>query len=92
MNEYIVVRIDPRAPRYFKNRLSKVLHGTTVSIKGRRYRAKGLLHKLNALMLCPGTYLVPEDKINEFLNELGKRGLVKYVIVSGKCTCIQQTM
>ncbi len=85
--KYVIVNVLHNAPRKVRNKLSKLLLGTTVSINGRRYRSKGLLRKFNGIMLCPGTYLLPIDNLEEFLKELENRGLRDLVVVRETCMC-----
>ncbi|ABL79153.1 hypothetical protein [Thermofilum pendens] len=82
---YAVVRLSPEAPRSIKNKVSKTLLGTTVTVKGKRYRGRGLLEKHGGLALCPGTYLVPLTELEAFLGELDSRGLRNYVVVDNLC-------
>ncbi len=85
--KYIVVKLSSNAPKKVKNKLSKVLHGTTVTIKGKKYRGKGLIQKYGGIVLCPGTYLIPVNMLKSFLNELDLRGLREHIVVKEACIC-----
>jgi hypothetical protein len=85
--KYAVIKISPKTPRKIRNKLSKVLLGTTVTIKGRRYRGRGLVPKYGGIVLCPGTYLIPIDTLKSFLDKLKLKGLGEYIVVKEGCIC-----
>ncbi len=81
------MRVRRGVPRRIRGRLSKLLYGTTVTIKGKRYRARGLLDRIGAIVLCPGAYLVPVSRLDELLDELSSRGLGGYLDIDASCLC-----
>ncbi|ABN69854.1 hypothetical protein Smar_0753 [Staphylothermus marinus F1] len=83
---YVIIKISSNASKRLKNKLSKILRGTTVTIKGRRYRSRGLIQKYNGIILSPGTYLIPSNMLENLLNELEQRELREHIIVR-KCIC-----
>ncbi len=84
---YAIIKLSAHTPHGTRNKLTKLLLGTTVTINGRRYRGRGLVEKYNGIRLCRGAYLVPLASLSEFLEELEKRGLRDHVVVKGTCLC-----
>lgn len=84
---YVIVRAGCGEDRDRKNKLYKTLLGTMSSTGGRRYRSRGLLHKLGGIRLSRGVYLVPADSVKPLLDELEKRGLGDCVEILDICLC-----
>jgi len=84
---YVVIRAGCSEDRVGKNKLYKALLGTTSSTGGRRYRSRGLLHKLGGIRLSRGVYLIPVDSVELLLDELEKRGLGGCMEVLDICLC-----
>ncbi len=86
-NKYVVLQLRKGIDKRVRSRLVKMLMGNTVTINGRKYRVKGLIENLNGKHLCPGTYLVPLDKYDYLREHLREKGLEKYLVETGTCTC-----
>ena len=84
---YAIIRIDRNAPRNIRIRIYKLFNGTTVSVKGRRYKSKGLIETVNGAALSSDVYLVPLDKVDIVLNELRQRNLEQYTHILNLCSC-----
>ena len=85
--DYMLVKISKNTPKNIKNRIYKLLTGTTVTIEGKRYRTKGLIMKLNGLVLSPGLYIIPSEKFTDFITSLKERNLDSYIRILRMCLC-----
>jgi hypothetical protein len=84
---YAIVKVSGDAPKHVKIRIRKLMKGTTVTLKGKSYRSRGLLEQVNGIALACGLYIVPVDRLDKVLLALRERNLDRYVEVINLCTC-----
>lgn len=84
---YRVVKISQNTPRCIRNKLYKLLMGTTITISGRRYRSTGLVRRVDGRVLSPGVYMVPSEKLVEFIAKLREKNLDNYIDILKVCLC-----
>lgn len=85
--EYVVIRISRDIHKNIRNRMYKILLGTTVTIKNKRYRVEGIIKKANGKILSPGLYAIPSEKLGDFIEKLRGKGLDSYIEVLKICLC-----
>ncbi len=85
--EYIIIRISRNIHKNIRNRMYKTLLGTTVTIKDKKYRVKGLIKKVNGKALSPGLYMIPSERLEDFIEKLREKGLDNYIEVLKLCLC-----
>jgi len=85
--DYVLAKISKNTPKNVKKKIYKLLTGTTVTIEGKRYRTKGLIKKLNGVILSPGLYIIPSEKLADFIAGLKERGLDSYIKILNICLC-----
>jgi hypothetical protein len=83
----MLVKVSKNTPKNIKNKIYKLLTGTTVTIEGKRYRTKGLIKKLDGVILSPGLYIIPSEKFTDFIVSLKERNLDGYIRILKMCIC-----
>ncbi|MCI4435482.1 MAG: hypothetical protein JHC33_01550 [Ignisphaera sp.] len=86
-NGYAIVKISNDAPKHVKIRIRKLMKGTTVTLKGKSYRSRGLLEQVNGIALACGLYIVPVNQLDKVLSVLRERNLDRHVEIINLCTC-----
>ncbi len=84
---YAIVRLKKGIDKRSRSKVAKTLLGTTVVVKGRKYRSHGMLKYVEGFRLCPGTYLVPVSKLYDFLRLAEEKGIRDYLVLDLACTC-----
>jgi len=84
---YALLKVSEDAPRSAKARIYKIMSGTTVSIRGRRYRARGLAEDVGGVRLADALYAIPYESMSKVLEKLSEKGLEGYVQTISLCTC-----
>lgn len=84
---YAIIKVVDGAPKNVKTRIYKVMNGTTVTIKGRRYRSRGLVENAKGVKLANSLYAVPYEEVPKVLSVFHEKDLDEYVQVFNLCTC-----
>ena len=87
MRVYAIIRLKKGIDKRSRSKVAKTLLGTTVVVKGRKYRSHGMLKHVEGIRLCPGTYLVPVSKLYDFLKLAEEKGIRDYLVLDLGCTC-----
>ncbi len=87
MTVYAIIRLKEGMDKRSRSKVAKTLLGTTVVVKGRKYRSHGMLKHVEGIRLCPGTYLVPVSKLYDFLRLAEEKGIRDYLVLDLECTC-----
>lgn len=81
------MRVSPCTHRSIKNRIYKVLLGTTVTIRNKRYRTAGLIKRFNGEILSRGVYIIPSERLIDLMEKLREKKLESYVEILKICLC-----
>ena len=84
---YVLLKVAQNAPRDVKIRIYKTMNGTVVTIKGKRYRSKGLVELMDGIKISGSLYAFPLEKMSKVMGELSERGLDTFVEIINMCTC-----
>lgn len=85
---YTLLKVSQEAPQYVKTKIYKVMNGTTVTVKGRRYRAKGLIDSVEGIKLTSSLYAVPTEYLDKVLEKLSEKKLETFVQLINLCRCV----
>lgn len=85
---YTLLKVVEEAPREAKTRIYKIMSGTTVSMKGRRYRSRGLLDDVDGIKIANTLYAIPYEQMPKVIEKLSEKGLNSYVQTINLCTCV----
>lgn len=85
---YILLKVVDNAPKHVKIKIYKIMNGTTVSIKNKRYRSKGLIKNVNGVVLSGSLYLIPSNNILTVLDVLSQKGLTDFTQIINLCNCM----
>jgi hypothetical protein len=83
----VLIKVSEKAPKEVKTRIRKIMRGTTVTIKGKGYRSRGLLEEVNGIALAGGVYMVPSSTADRVVEKLSEKSLMAYVEIISLCTC-----
>jgi hypothetical protein len=81
------VKVSETAPRDVKTRIRKLMKGTTVTIRGKGYRSRGLIEEVNGVALTGNLYIIPLTAVERVIERLSEKKLIDYVEVFNICTC-----
>jgi hypothetical protein len=81
------VKVSETAPRDVKTRIRKLMKGTTVTIRGKGYRSRGLIEEVNGVALTGNLYIIPLTAVERVIERLSEKKLIDYVEVLNICTC-----
>lgn len=84
---YVLVKVSETAPRDVKTRIRKLMKGTTVTIRGKGYRSRGLIEEVNGVALTGNLYIIPLTAVERVIERLSEKKLIDYVEVLNICTC-----
>ncbi|MCC6046245.1 MAG: hypothetical protein LM572_05640 [Ignisphaera sp.] len=84
---YVLVKVSETAPRDVKTRIRKLMKGTTVTIRGKGYRSRGLIEEVNGVALTGNLYIIPLTAVERVIERLSEKKLIDYVEVFNICTC-----
>lgn len=87
MPNYVIMRVVRGTPRNIRNRIYKLLLGTTVTIGNKRYRTAGLIRKVNGEVISSGLYIVPSEKLIDVIEKLKEKQLDDYIEILRICLC-----
>ncbi|MEM0026556.1 MAG: hypothetical protein QXT53_01295 [Ignisphaera sp.] len=87
LSGYVLLKISQDAPRNVRIRIYKVMNGTVVTIKGKRYKSKGLVELMDGIKINGSLYVFPLENITKLLRELSGKGLDTFVEIINMCTC-----
>jgi hypothetical protein len=87
VQDYVLIKVSEKAPKEVKTRIRKIMRGTTVTIKGKGYRSRGLLEEVNGTALAGGVYMVPSSTADRVVEKLSEKNLMVYVEIISLCTC-----
>jgi hypothetical protein len=87
VQDYVLIKVSEKAPKEVKTRIRKIMRGTTVTIKGKGYRSRGLLEEVNGIALAGGVYMVPSSTADRVVEKLSEKSLMVYVEIISLCTC-----
>jgi len=87
VQDYVLIKVSEKAPKEVKTRIRKIMRGTTVTIKGKGYRSRGLLEEVNGIALAGGVYMVPSSTADRVVEKLSEKSLMAYVEIISLCTC-----
>jgi hypothetical protein len=81
------VKVSETAPRDVKTRIRKLMKGTTVTIRGKGYKSRGLIEEVNGVALTGNLYIIPLTAVERVIERLSEKKLIDYVEVLNICTC-----
>lgn len=84
---YVLVKVSETAPRDVKTRIRKLMKGTTVTIRGKGYKSRGLIEEVNGVALTGNLYIIPLTAVERVIERLSEKKLIDYVEVLNICTC-----
>ncbi|MCC6017186.1 MAG: hypothetical protein LM582_09115 [Desulfurococcaceae archaeon] len=84
---FVLLKVLDSTPRNIKSRIYKAMNGTTVTIKGRRYRSKGLLYVAKGVKIANTLYAIPYEETSSVLDTLREKNLLNYIQILNLCTC-----
>lgn len=85
---YAILKVLQGTPRNTRSRIYKVMNGTTVTIRGRRYRSRGLIESVNGIKLAESLYAIPYEEIPKVLEIFREKNLDQHIQITTLCTCV----
>jgi hypothetical protein len=84
---YVLIKVSEKAPKEVKTRIRKLMKGTTVTIKGKGYRSRGLVEEVKGVALAGGVYIIPLSATEKVVEKLNEKSLAEYIEIINLCTC-----
>ncbi|MEM1526314.1 MAG: hypothetical protein QW775_08185 [Ignisphaera sp.] len=84
---YTLLKVTQKTPKDVKTKIYKLMNGTTVTIRGKRYKNKGLINDVEGVKLANSLYAIPTDYVPRVLEKLSERKLETFVQLINLCRC-----
>ncbi|MEM1644624.1 MAG: hypothetical protein QXL96_01930 [Ignisphaera sp.] len=84
---YTLLKVNQKIPKNVKTKIYKLMNGTTVTIRGKRYKTKGLINDVDGIKLANSLYMIPTEYVPIVLEKLSERKLEMFVQLINLCRC-----
>jgi len=82
-----LIQVARDTPRNVKMKIYRIMNGAVVTIKGRRYRSKGMVKDMKGIKISGSLYMFPLEYIPIVLEKLSEKKLDSFIKIIETCRC-----